>query len=542
VTNNGTVTESQTRRAAIRQLREEQELHRLQRAKLRESWDGTDTIGNYIQTLTQEFLNWQPIGGIGTQGRRAGRNWPVYTTEAQLKLLREGARALTATNGYAIGLKDAICSYVVGTGFTYSVNIKGEEYAKLSAALQDVVDGFLLRNQWGGNDSGEIKLRHAVFEEGEQPSLEEEFFYRTMTDGEVFAASFPHDDGTTDIRLVEPDQVTLPPSGVEFTIDGERHVTSGDFAEWGFGIFAAKNDAQRPLAYWAQWGDSRSDGDVIGPDRMCHVRVNSWRTSKRGVPDFAFDTLDALKLANSLRGNMGEAAAQQASIVGVRQHATGTQDEIQSFNDSKGDYQRTNPSNGNLEWIKNVVRGRWEDVPEGLAYVKAPEATNAAAHIQVLQALLRAAAVRWCGTEWLASGDSSNNNYASSLVANNHFVIAVKRRQKALRSAMGMLVARAVRHWVRTHGGITAGGTRYSPEIIDQLASINVTVPAPESADPLALAQRFAIERQNGVIDPITWAEKVGHDPDQIARNMAKWKELNPGEGVPLAVPPGFGG
>lgn len=542
---NGTLNDSKDqrrrRRDQIRDLREEAELKSLKRRQLRESYD--DWPSDYLELLTREFRDWAPLGVPGVAGRRHGRLWPLYRTEQELRLLREPSRTVAATNPYAIGLIDAVCSYVIGTGYTYTVQVRGDDqYPGLAAGLQRIVDEFLLRNQFGGNDSGEIRLADADRDAGEQPSFEEEGFKRTCIDGDLIAEAFPNDDGTTDVRVVEPDQMTAPPSGIEFEVNGRCMVTTGNFETEGFGVISPKDDAQNPIAYYIQRGDTVADGDVVGTDRITHIRSNVWRTSKRGVPDILLDTLDAVRLANTLRGNLGEGAAQQAAIASITQHQSGSRDEIQSYNNELGDYERKRSGTDRFEWVRRYLRGEHIALGAGDQFVQGPGANNAVAHVSVLQALLRAFAVRWCGAEWLASGDSSNNNYASSLVANNHFVVAIKRRQKTLRSAYGMIVARALRHFVQTRGSLRIGERVYPAELILAVASIMVTVPDPTSVDPLQMTQKFQIECQNKVIDPKTWAEKSGYDWDQVKRNWLLFREEFPDAGTPLSVPPGFGG
>lgn len=537
-------------RQRLQLLRDQRQLRFMEqqekRAKLMESWP-FDWVSPYLELVTRYGREWAPLGVPGKDARRHGRMFPLHRTEEELRLIREPARVLFSTVPYAIGLLEGLTSYVVGTGYTYTATVKNaENYPGLVEAAQDVIDKFLLRNQWGGNDSGEVRLCNASMDTCEQPSMEEEAFKRLVIDGEVILAVFYNDDGTADIRVVEPDQLTMPPPGIEFEIDGVKYTTTSDFDEWGYGIFTDPDDAQKPLAYYVQWGATKNDGDVYGPDRIVHLRSNAPRTVKRGHSDAAFDVLDAFQQANLLRGNLGEGAAQQAAIVGVRQHQQGTGDEIQSYNDSLADEERTDAVSGNTDRVTRMKRGIWEDIGAGMDYVNGPGANNASAHALVLQALLRAVSVRWCGTEWLASGDSSNNNYASSLVANSQFVVAIKRRQKTLRGAFGMLVARALLHYVRTKNGLTVtvmeNGKRvtkvYSVEAVEMLVSIAVTVPSPESSDPLQQAQRMAVEKQNGVLSVPTWQVKVGYDPDTEQKNIDKWNELNPNMGgTPLGLP-----
>jgi len=505
-------------------LREAEQLER--RAKLRESY-AFDWVSPYLELINRTNDGFVPLGIGGRYSRKHGKYFPLFRTEAELRLLREPARIVTATNPYAIGLLEGVCGYVVGTGYTYTVQIEGNEddYPGLVKALQKIVDEYLERNGFGGNDDGTVRLSQVEADRGEQPGLEEEAFRRVSVDGEFFNVTTHNDDGTTDERVVEPDQVTIPPGK--------------DDREWGFGIHTELWDAQKPLAYWVQWGEAPTDGEEYGPPRMTHIRANSWRTVKRGLTDWCFDTLDTVQLANLLRGNLGETGAQQASIVGVRQYVAGTRDQISSFNDSLADEIRLDAATGQQYSSERRRRGTWEDIPEGFGYVPGPIAQSTPIHLQVLQALLRGAAVRWNATEWLASGDSSNNAYASSLTANNQFVVSVKRRQKLLRGAFGMMVARALMHAVKIAGGVKGTeGITYSPELIQAVVSLAVSCPSPESVDPLAQAQRFDLECTKGVRSIQTWQADVGLDSDKEQANRDKFKELNPDFGTPLAVPP----
>lgn len=544
---NGTLNPSRERRRKIRELREAAELRQLEyldrRVQLQEHFNGGDWLGDYLEIL-RDRTGWERTGAVGKNSRRQGKNFPLFQSEHELNILRQPARIVTATNPYAIGLVNTLTGYVIGTGFTYQATIKHEErYPGMVDGLQRIIDEFLIRNQWGGNDNGEMRLADAYSDQGEQPSMEQEAHRRVTIDGEWICISTFNADGTTDCRVAEPEQLTEP-VGTDFINDLD--------SDWKFGIKTPRNDAQRVMGYYLQWGDAPSEGREYTTNEVTHVRNNSWRTVKRGLTDFCFDTVDTFELANKLRGCAGEGAAQRESIVGVRQNPTGTRAEIGTFNDSQADYIRTrnNEFGGTPEYVRKYTRGTWEDLTGGKEYVDGPSNRNTADHLMVLQALLRAAAVRWGGTEWLTSGDSSNNSFASSLTANSQFVISVKLRQQCLRIPFGKIVVRALRHYLETHGKLTCkvrddNGERtveYPAELVLAVASVSITCPKAEAADPFQEAQKYEIECRNGANDPITWAQKIGNDPDMIQRNREKWREANPDMSSPLQLPADFGG
>lgn len=505
-------------------LREAQQVEK--RAKLRESLS-IDWVTPWLDLARGFNDGWLPIGATGRQGRRYGKDFPIFLTEQQAALIRFPARILCATNNYAIGLWEGVCGYVVGTGLTYEVSIDGdpqeEQYPGLRDALQKILDQYLLRNGFGGNDSGMIRLDAEDYATSEHRSLEEEAFKRTSRDGEFINVSNYNADGTTDERIVEPDQLTQPPGT--------------DFREWGFGRHADPDDAQNVDMSNVQWGDSADDREEIGNDRMTYIPVNTDRTIKRGLTDFYGDTIDTLQLASTLRGNLGETAAQQAAIVGVRQYPAGSPQEISAYNDSLAEESVTDPVTGNLRNIELKRRGQYEDMPEGMEYKPGPIAQSTPIHVQVLQALLRGAAVRWSATEWLASGDSSSNSFANAMAANNQFVIAVKRRQKAIRAGLGLMAVRALNHAVKVANGVQVEDKTYPPELIKKLASVLVSAPSPEATDELAQAQRFEIECRSKVLSVQTWQKKVGLNPDEEQANIDRFTELNQDMGTPLGMP-----
>ena len=188
---------------------------------------------------------WQAVYST-TNDRRDGKNFPIFSNEQELSTLRMQARILCSTNSYAIGLLEGLTSYILGTGCTYRAISRHKERAapeELLAAVQDVIDGQLERNQWFG---------------GEQPGLEVEYFWRTLEDGESFLVSYRDQDGDTSFRFAEPEQVTQP--------------MGGDYREWSFGV-------QAPIFSASEWPPK--DGTVR---RTCCSRSMSAISRRPSMP------------------------------------------------------------------------------------------------------------------------------------------------------------------------------------------------------------------------------------------------------------------
>lgn len=495
------------------------EKHEQLRQRLMESMS-FDWVGAYADILDQ-FRTRDPLNpGVSTKWQRdKGRNYPFYQTEQQLNILRAPSRILCGANGYAIGLVEGLTSYVIGSGYTYRIapeKAYAEDCPKeLVDAVQQVVDKTLERNQWHG---------------GEEPGMEEELFGRSLEDGEFVLVHTPRKDGWTDFRTAEPEQLTQPPADVlEDDQDGL------------FGVVTPKDDVQCKLGYWLYWGDSSADGEMYQPEQITHLRRNVKRSMKRGLPDFCFDTYDALDLASKLRTNLSDAAAQQAAIVGIRQHDVNTQVEIQAFVDNQAEWEEPDLY-GNQVPTRRFKRGEWEDVPKGLNYVPGPGAQNAPQHIQVLQACLRGAGVRWNAPEWLCSGDASNNNYASSLTAESPFVRTVLRRQTAYKHAFKAAIWYAVEHYCRTNG-IRAAGRTYDWGTVSKLVCLLVEAPSPETRNKLEESQRAQIEIPLGVDSRQAYVQRQGRDWDQVLQdNIQYTQEAGPSLSLPDFGQEGDGG
>jgi hypothetical protein len=302
-----------TRKPTARQRREDLEeqlrVKHLERAKrILESGPATD----YWLTAYSNVLDRYRDGGIISYpisqptDRRWGSNFPFWTSEAQLALLRAQARLVVAMNPNAYGLLNGLSSYVIGSGYTYRAVAKDQGGAspKLTAAVQAVIDKFIRDNSWS--------------------EMEQELFWRSREDGEFFLRLFPQPSGVLQVRTIEPEQVVQPPDS--------------QFQDWSYGIhtdpddvFAIQEYHVHYLAPGGQDNPSPTLGEIVPANEIIHVKVNVKRAIKRGLTDFSYDTLEAFQQAGKLRRNLGEGASVQAAIAAVRQHDTATASQVESF-------------------------------------------------------------------------------------------------------------------------------------------------------------------------------------------------------------------
>jgi hypothetical protein len=478
------------------------------RADLYESLN-IDWVTPYMDLLDRFRQDPVYAGPSAYWNRRYGKNFPIFQTETDLSILRAPARILCATNGYAIGTLEGLTSYVVGPGFTYRCKVKDDSDApeELAKACQKIIEEFHERSQWYG---------------GEMPGLEEELFWRSCEDGEYILDHTCMADGHTEVRTIEPEQLTQKPQGDPF--------------EWMFGVRTDPEDVQTPLGYWIYWGNSPVEGEEYSPDDIVHFRRNTKRSIKRGLTDFSFDTLETFENAARLRSNMGDAGAQQASIVGVRQHEAATGDDIQSWTQADADWTVQDPITGDTEYVRQMKKGGWQDMPKGMNYVPGPIAQSQPIHIQVLQMCLRSCGQRWNAPEWLPSADASNNNFASSLTAESPFVKTVIRRQRNYGMAFTRTHWIVLRNWW-TKRGIHAAGREWDWTEIKRAIDISAEAISPEARDRLQEANKAAIEIPLGVESRQRYAQSQGRDFAQIAKDNEQYAEEFGGNDQPLAMP-----
>jgi hypothetical protein len=493
-------------------LREQVEEKRLGRAlDLRESaW-----LEPYSEMLFRlRRLDWEFRGPSTRHNFMWGRDFPIYQTEQELQLLWAPSKLLLDTNSYAQGVAAGIAAYVLGP--KTDVRFSADDSPAQKAA-QKVIEDCLALNEWHG---------------GQEPGLEAELFQRRLTYGEWHMRGTARDDGLTDLRSIYSEQITIPPGG--------------RFDEWGFGVYADPADPARPQAWWVMYGLTPNEGEEVGPDEMVYCKRNVWRGMKRGVPDYAHGPGELLRLADVLLRNLGEGSAERAAIVGVREHAGSTVDQVQDFVEGQTDFRAYDALSNRLDQVSRKKSGRWEDIPASMKYVAGPMSASAPVELQVLQAVLRGAFRRWQPPEGLVSGDSSNNNFASSLTAESPFVRAIQMEQGQTKPIYTRLGAMFLRNWCDRRGGVevlTPDGSGVARTLsyaeLSRRGKVEAEFPSPETRDKDKESQRYKTETEAGVRSPQSWMQAIGEDPEKVERQIAEYRDAHPPQPQPGAAPGG---
>ena len=497
-------------------------------ARLKKLTESTQIADRWIQPY-ERFLDGDKFlfpSGYPTD-RKGGKNWPVIQTEIDLRQARAFCRLIGDTNPLVIAFLDHVTNFVVGPGFKWDVTLRGKA-AKDSVgdpdaqACQRVLDEFRALNGWG--DVQEITLGdYARGDDSPLADLEGEMWRSAMRDGEVFLRLFKGGADTNGIpraRRINPECVGCPPGGDQ----------QGD---WSWGILTEPGDRQTRLQYHVLNPDKpETVGDIIDAVRVLHLKLNVDSDVKRGLPDF-WPLQDEVQTIRSLWRNMAEAAAICSAIAYIRQHApnvTSTQianmiPKVQSGYDYTK-FVDSSPGQNRLGTFDRHESGTILDITAGMQYVAPPIVAGAPGFVQIEQALLRICGVRWGCPEYF-SGDSSNANYASTLVSGGPFERAAKQRQRLFKLFQGNLAHRVLLLAVES-GRLSR----------DQLARIafTITPPAVAIANQNEDTQRRATLYDKAGLSKRTWLSEEGYDPDD------EFKQRQAEDAAQAKAQPGAGG
>lgn len=390
--------------------------------------------------------------------------WPPYRTEHELRLIRDEARWFATHHPFAISLLENRASYVVGSGHVYTVRPKPRTALSASVleAIQAEIVEFVEANTW------------------QHRQLENQI--RLDRDGELFIRMFEV-DGRLVVRYVEPDQVGCPP--------GAQDV---------FGIITDPEDVETIRGYWVLRDPRRVDSwEQVPADQIQHRKANVDRTMPRGLPTL-FSVRGNLRRAWKLLRNMTTVASVQAAVAIVRQHGAAPAGSVQQFV-ARMQAMPTEPQRP--QTYERLPPGAIVDVPPGVEVKFPAEGINVGNYVAAIQAELRAVAARVAMPEYMLSGDASNANYASTLVAEGPAVKMFERLQGEMIWYDTAILMRALE--VAERAGRLPDGV--SKQIV-----IDAEAPIVKSRDRLREAQADQILLTMGVISPQTVAARHGFD------------------------------
>jgi hypothetical protein len=447
------------------------------------------------------------FGGLTPTGtvndRRAGRDVPLFWSELDLRGYRVMSRQLCDTNQFAIGFTNLLVGYHVRRGYGWQACKRGvskSAYPTVGAPVDPLIaKAQHVLDTWRDMVVWPLKSRAA--------------FRRWRRDGDVFGRFFPQGHGRLPaFRFVEPEQVGSPTGSAD--------------DEDSFGIRTERGDIETPLAYHVWDMDSALTGEWVDAAKIVHAKANVDSDIKRGLPDF-FPLAESLDGIRRLLHTMLATAVKQARIAWREKLAAATP-EI-AANTGVPVYPSTATNRLQPDMSDDLMRAMREQFGRiginGFAVsdvVKAegtrewepgPTMAGAAQYIEVEQAILRAVGVRWNFPEYF-SGDASNNNFASSLVASAPFAVTVEGSQYEWGAVWERPVALAVLDYARD-AGLLSWAERAQLDV-------EVIPPAVATADPRADSQIISEQLQNGIICLDTARLKLGYDPQHEAEGVAK--------------------
>jgi len=136
--------------------------------------------------------------------------------------------------------------------------------------------------------------------------------------------------------------------------------------------------------------------------------------------------------------------------------------------------------------------------------------------IQVAGYILRAIGNRWQFPEYMISGDASNANFASTLVAESPFT---KSREKDQGFYTRGFVALSWKILMMAHKMGRFGNIPWA-QILAQV-DIQVTFPEVASRDKLKQAQTNGLLNDKGVLSKHTWSSQIDLDFDEEQNHIA---------------------
>jgi hypothetical protein len=413
-----------------------------------------------------------------------------------------------------------LTNYVIGHGFAYrAVSRRPGDDKELASRVQAVIDDFLESNSWVGD-------------------LDRELFQRKMIDGEYFVGLWHDGGGRCVTRAIEPDSVTEPIDAR--AIEQYMGLPYGQ-SSWSFGVHTDADDVETVHGYWCKWSHREDDWDYLpgGPEPIEgggqdafieHSKANVTRNVKRGLTDF-FATRESLERARKVLRNVGEGAAVQAAIAFFREHVAGTSSSgIANWikDNAARSYQRQGVSGNRTAYSQHFDAGTIVDHGANVQYKYGPLGqNNAPVYLEVFAAMLRSVAVRWQMPEHMISGDASNNNYSSILVAESPFVRAAEARQQSCVRSHLRILRRVV--WFAWRAG--RFGDIAWPELLLRVR-LEAEPPGVAVRDPDKENNRWKLLVDGGAMAVSTWAAKMGLDHEQeLAKGASRASVTTPMDG-----------
>lgn len=444
--------------------------------------------------------------------RMAGELLPLYINWWQLKIIRDRSRQIARNNEFAISAINAHRNYVVGTGFTYTVQARYDgANLDLIKKTQDLVD--------------------LLVEHNRMPEIESEIIYRLHADGEAFLRFFAGSDGLLRIRFIEPELIRPP-------ADDTTPNNS-------FGIKCDDDDIHDITGYWVierPWFDLTPT--LVPADQILHLKINSESNSKRGLPTI-YAVESNLRAAEDVLQSMIALAKARSKIAVIRKVNDSPPDAVAELARTATDFTVSDPIQNRNTNISHMGYGSILTTTGNVGYEFPSLNVGSGDLVETLNANLRAIASRFGITETMMSADASNNNYASSLVAEAPAVKTFERMQRMLGQAIGERRTRPERSlvWNQITHAVNMG---MLPRDVFEQVTIRAKGPSLVSRNRNEEASVAKQYYDMGLWSPQTITADSGKNYEEEQRNIAKSREesaknpmlSNPNPGI---EPPAMG-
>lgn len=321
-----------------------------------------------------------------------GATAAVYVNETEFRRLRAVSRAFAIRNPYWLSVEHNAMTHIVGSGHTYKVRAKkglaeGVEVPDdLPGNVMKEIDDFRKKNRWGKRQGERVKRKHR----------DGEFLLRFYED---------NPDGVLRVRFIEPLLILTPPGkgpqdDVWFGIQYE-----GDYEE-------PKGYYVRPANYLGNTVGIAGWSQMVPAEQVMHRTANVDLSSPRGLPTTFAVMANCRQAVKTLR-NMGALVEFRSKIALIRTHVNATASTVkQLLQDNPGSAGNSQPST-----LDRYPKAAILDVNDQTKYEFPTAQTDVEKIVASIQAELRAAAARVGFPEYMVSGDASNANFSSTMVA-----------------------------------------------------------------------------------------------------------------------------
>jgi hypothetical protein len=509
----------------LRALQRRAEVHQLHE----DAWASSDpftTSGASVAGLGSAVNDLHQYGAIGRHSarpgsRRHGAQPPYYWTEPQHWQQVESARVVEAFCVTAKNMLEVLKQFIIFTGFAYTIVARkkpGEQPAPspddqdqdgpaladppepkanpLVDATQEFLDKWMKTNKWH--------------------KWEKELVNRTERDGESLTVIELDQKSDDFLRITtrEPEQLRDPISMTG--ILNSKLGISGRDADWRFGILTTKDDTSRPLAYnfVSQHNDSERQHEIFDADEVHHIKANVDGATKRGISVF-FQIFNALPRVKKLLRALSESAVVQANVAWIEELPPGM--------GSGGLPEAVGGENVTTRTGRQAA-ARFFDGPEALTvtaghkYTAGPLAGTGQSEtlISTLQAALRNIGSLKQFPEGLVSGDASNANLASALVAEAPFVRARECEQKFYRDEFLEIIERVI------DAAAIAGLLGPARENIFDDIEVSVEMPPVVPRKAKEETERNSVLNERGILSNQTWSSREDLDFDDEQQLIAE--------------------